>query len=39
MALARSRRLPEGFRALCRAFTADPISIMNNRITRGLFGR
>jgi hypothetical protein len=39
MALARSRRLPEGFRALCRALAADPISVMNNRITRSFFGR
>jgi hypothetical protein len=37
VALARSRRLPEGLRALCRALAADPISIVNNRITRSFF--
>jgi Glycosyl transferase family 2 len=35
VALARSRRLVEGLRAACRALAADPISIVNNRITRG----
>jgi hypothetical protein len=39
VALARSRRLPEGLRALCRALAADPISIVNNRITRSFFRR
>ena len=36
-ALARSRRLAEGVRAAWHALVADPISLLNNRITRGLF--
>jgi glycosyltransferase involved in cell wall biosynthesis len=39
VALARSRRLAEGLRAACRALTADPVSIVNNRITRSFFRR
>jgi glycosyltransferase involved in cell wall biosynthesis len=38
-ALARSRRLSEGVRSAWRALVADPISLVNNRITRGLFWR
>lgn len=38
VALARSRRVAEGLRAVCHAFAADPVSVVNNRITRGFFG-
>ena len=38
VALARSRRLVRGLGAACRALAADPVSILNNRITRGFFG-
>lgn len=37
VALARSQRIAEGLRAVCRALAADPISVVNNRITRGFF--
>ena len=37
VALARSQRPAEGLRIVCRALTADPISVVNNRITRGFF--
>jgi GT2 family glycosyltransferase len=39
VALARSQRFAQGLRAACRALTADPVSIVNNRITRGFFSR
>jgi hypothetical protein len=38
-ALARSRRLTEGMRAAWGALVTDPISLINNRITRSLFWR
>jgi hypothetical protein len=38
-ALARSRRLTEGMWTAWRALITDPISLVNNRITRGLFWR
>ena len=36
-ALARSRRLLDGTAAACLAVVADPVSLFNNRITRGFF--
>jgi len=38
-ALAKSRRLTEGVRTAWRALVTDPIAVVNNRITRGLFWR
>jgi len=36
-ALARSRRLLQGTAVACTALVADPLSLFNNRITRGFF--
>ena len=36
-ALARSRRMLDGAAAVCRAIASDPVSLFNNRITRGFF--
>ena len=38
-ALTRSRRLREGVRMAWQALVTDPISLVNNRITRNLFWR
>jgi Glycosyl transferase family 2 len=38
-ALTRSRRLSEGVRMAWQALVTDPISLVNNRITRDLFWR
>jgi hypothetical protein len=38
VALARNRRISDGLLAVYQALIQDPISMVNNRVTRGFFG-